>query len=179
MTSSMNRLSLAGRPRWRDERGIGLIELAMVMVIMGVLIAIAMPSVHNYIALQELRSNAREVVEVLREARESALDEGVPRVVFFEQGGQAYQVRMYNGSAWVPDGLEQMLGQSVEFSKVQFPPVNASPFTSTVTMDAAAFDTRGRYPSSHGGKYEVVLSSRMGREITIQLFAETGGVKAT
>jgi prepilin-type N-terminal cleavage/methylation domain-containing protein len=168
--------------RWADQRGMTLVEILVVTAVVGVLFAIAMPAVNTHIALQELRGASREVVEVLRDARSSAVDEGVPRYVVFTPP-RTYQVWKYEGGTWVEEERAHELPGSVEFTADDVTFSNATladePETGATVPDKAAyFDTRGAYPydSSPPSTYSLTLRGGLGRTETLTLHTSTGQV---
>jgi prepilin-type N-terminal cleavage/methylation domain-containing protein len=166
-------------PRLRAQVGYTLIELMTVLGVVSVLIAIAAPTVASYIALQEVRGARQEVVQVLRDARDAALNEGVPRYVLFSPP-RSYQVFRYD-DGWVADGGVTSLGGSVSFATVDvtFPQVNNAPETGgTVPVDAAYFDTRGRYPFDplEPTSYTITLQGGLGRTAVLTVWRNTGQV---
>jgi prepilin-type N-terminal cleavage/methylation domain-containing protein len=167
--------------RWTDQRGMTIVEILVVTAVVGVLFAIAMPAVSTHVALQEMRGAAREVVEVLRDARSAAVDEGVPRYVLFDPASQTYQPFRYEGPGWVAETAPQELPTSVTFtltfSNVALadePEASADP----VPDNAAYFDTRGAYPyhSSLPASYSITLSGGLDRTETLTLHTSTGQV---
>lgn len=168
---------------WRrpnGDRGYTLIELAMTLTVVGILFAIAIPTIQFQISRQELSASAREVVEVLRSARDSAINEGVPRYVLFRAGSPgSYQVYRFDGAAWVPDENEVSMEGRVNFSSadIALPSVVDAPKVGAlVPEDAAFFDTRGRYPFGYSGSYAITLRGGLGRSITLTLYPQTGQV---
>jgi prepilin-type N-terminal cleavage/methylation domain-containing protein len=169
--------------RWTDQRGMTIVEIMVVTAVVGVLFAIAMPAVNSHIALQEMRGAAREVVEVLRDARSAAVDEGVPRYVVFTPP-RTYQVWKYEGGTWVEEERAHELPGSVEFddTDVAFSNVTLAdePETGapTVPDNAAYFDTRGAYPyhTSLPSMYTLTLHGGLGRTETLTLHTTTGQV---
>jgi type IV fimbrial biogenesis protein FimT len=161
-----------------------LIELMVSLMVVTVLMAIAIPTASTYLARQELKAGAREVVEVLRDAREAAMNEGVPRFVLFEPAISSYRVCRFNTttSTWPATATcpPVPLGTAVTFSDadVTFPallnhPVNGA----NVPENAAYFDTRGRYPfGSAASTYAITLRSRGGASITLTVHTATGTV---
>lgn len=173
---------LAGR--FRSPAGFSLVELMTVLGVVGVIMAIAAPTVQNHIALQEVRGAARGVVDVLRDARDSALNEGVPRYVLFDSSTtpREYQVFRFSGGNWVPDGEVFELPGSVTFAAadVTFPAVADAPAGTgqSVPQYAAYFDTRGRYPfdPTQPSSYTITLHGGLGRTETLTLWRNTGQV---
>jgi prepilin-type N-terminal cleavage/methylation domain-containing protein len=173
---------LAGR--FRSPAGFSLVELMTVLGVVGVIMAIAAPSVQNHIALQEIRGAGRGVVDVLRDARDSAMNEGVPRYVLFRWNTtpREYQMYKFSGGAWVADGEVFKLPSSVTFSQadVTFPSLADAPAGTgaTVPQFAAYFDTRGRYPfdATQPSSYTITLHGGLGRTETLTVWRNTGQV---
>ncbi|MGH2723134.1 MAG: pilus assembly FimT family protein [Actinomycetota bacterium] len=166
------------RRRLAGQRGMSLIELMVVLSVVGVLIGIAAPTISTHVALQELRGGAREVVEVLRNARDSAMNEGTPRYVLFIPP-RSYRVYRFTGGQWAAITNQVPLGESVSFAAVTFPQLDHVPVTgATVPLGAAYFDTRGRYPFEQGApaSHSITLAGGSGREIVLNLFRQTGTV---
>jgi len=155
-----------------------------VLGVVGIITAIAAPTVRSHIALQEVRGAGRGVVNVLRDARDSAVNEGVPRYVLFDwsKTPQEYQMFKFFGGSWVEDGRALSLPSSVTFDQadVTFPPVSDAPegTGASVPEDAAYFDTRGRYPFDPlaGSSYEITLNGGLGRTVTLTVWRNTGQV---
>jgi len=169
--------------RWSDQRGMTLVEILVVTAVVGILFAIALPAVNTHIARQELRGAAREVVEVLRDARSAAVDEGVPRYVVFTPP-RTYQVWRYEGGSWVEEERAHELPGSVEFTSADVTFSNVAlagePETSAglVPDDAAYFDTRGAHPyhPSLPASYFITLRGGSDRTETLTLHTATGQV---
>lgn len=169
--------------RWADQRGMTLIEILVVTAIVGILFAIALPAVNSHVALQELRGATREVVEVLRDTRSAAVDEGVPRYVVFTPP-RTYQVWRYEGGAWVEEERAHQLPGSVEYSDTDVTFTNVAladePETGApvVPNNAAYFDTRGAYPhhDSLPATYTLALHGGLDRTETLTLHTSTGQV---
>jgi prepilin-type N-terminal cleavage/methylation domain-containing protein len=162
------------------QDGMTLIELMVTLSIVGVLMAIAIPTVSNYVALQEIRGAAREVEDVLRDARDAAINEGRPHYVLFDPDPCcSYQVFEYTGSpaTWQAKEGQVDFPDSVTFSDadVGFPGVAASPSVEEVPENAAYFDTRGRYPfgSASQTSYTVTLHGRLDKTETLTLYTST------
>lgn len=173
---------LAGR--LQAPAGFSLVELMTVLGVVGIIMAIAAPTVTSHIALQEVRGAARGVVDVLRDARDSAVNEGVPRYVLFDwsKTPREYQMYKFSGGAWVADGELFRLPNSVTFDQadVTFPAVSDAPAGTgaSVPQYAAYFDTRGRYPFEAGSasSYMVTLHGGLGRTVTLTVWRNTGQV---
>ena len=176
----MDSFSIPGsRLALRRQDGFTLIELMVALSVMAIIMAIAIPSIATYTAQQEIRGSAQQVVDVLRDARDAAMNEGQPRYVLFEPGTPGgYEVWRYDGSAWVKEE-EELLHQSVSFTSadVDFPLLQDRPQPlEIVPQNAAYFDTRGHYPSGHPASYTLTLRGGMDRTETITLYTQTGQV---
>jgi prepilin-type N-terminal cleavage/methylation domain-containing protein len=88
----------------RLRAGVSLIEIAVVVVVLGVLAAVAVPNINEWSRHQRLRSAARDLNDLLLLARSDAIRTGRRQIVYFgrpgatDPGGGAIQ---RNGS-WVP-----------------------------------------------------------------------------
>lgn len=172
------------RKRAADQAGMTLIELMVSLFVVAILLAITIPTATTYIQRQEIRANAREVVEVLKESREAAINEGVPRFVLFDPALNSYRVCRFNvaTNSWpvVTACPAVPLGNTVSFSDadVTFPALANHPVNgATVPANAAYFDTRGRYPfGSAAASYTITLRSRNGDTVVLTLYTGTGQV---
>jgi prepilin-type N-terminal cleavage/methylation domain-containing protein len=168
--------------RLSDQRGMSLVEMLTVLSIVGVLFAIAAPTISTQIAIQDLRGTTREILDVFRDARSSAVDEGAPRYVLFLPPRQ-YQVFRYDGATWVAEGDVVTFANSVSFSdaEVTFPALTDVPETGApaVPDNAAYFGTRGGYPGEDddiADMYSVTIRGGAGRVDTLTLHTDTGQV---
>jgi type II secretory pathway pseudopilin PulG len=88
----------------RRRAGISLIEVGVVVAILGVLTAVAVPNISEWSRHQRLRAAARDVGDILLLARSDAIRTGRRQIVFFgrpgavDPSGAAIE---HNGS-WVP-----------------------------------------------------------------------------
>jgi prepilin-type N-terminal cleavage/methylation domain-containing protein len=167
----------------RGQRGFTLIEMLFVLLITAIMMGIGIPTIHVQISRTKLRASGREVLDVLRSTRDSAVNEGIPRYVQFTPP-RTYRVFKYNpaaaggAGAWEPDRGTTTLDPSVSFTAagVTFPTLSDTPVAGmTVPEDAAYFGTRGRYPSTAaGGPYTIALVGGGGKTITLTLYNTTG-----
>jgi type II secretory pathway pseudopilin PulG len=155
-----------------------LVEILVVLAVVGILFAIAAPTIGNQIALQDMRNATHEIVDVLRDARSSAVDEGVPRYVLFDPP-RSYQPWRYDGTAWVAETAEQELPATVEVDPVNFKSYDDEPEAgASVPSNAVYFDTRGGYPYTPdlAASYTITLRGGVGRVETITMYTSTGQV---
>lgn len=170
------------RPR---EGGFTLVELMVALFIGGILFAIALPTVQNHVASQQLRGRAREVADVLRGARNLAVDEGVPRYVLFGPGDPGtYRLYRFDeaSGAWLAERpAVELEGVAFETTDVTFPGLtaNGGDVPAAVPEDAVFFNTRGRYPSTESGSFIITLHGGLGKSKTLRVYARTGQVTGT
>lgn len=156
-----------------------IVELMVALIVVGILIAITAPTASSYIARQELAAAGRTTVEVLRDARDAAMNESEPRYVLFDPATDTYRVYRYDGAAWTPTMHPQSLGGTVSFTDadVSFPTLPDQPVAGvSVPENAAYFDTRGRYPSGYASSYTLTLRGGGGRTLVLTLYTSTGEV---
>lgn len=156
-------------------------ELMISLAIFGILLGIAVPTINLTVNRQRLHATAREVLSVLRSARDAAVNEGVPRYVLLRAGpgGEpgSYQVYAYRGGAWVTDRNEVPFKGSVDLAGTTLPALSGAPTAGAqVPQHAAYFDSRGRYPSGHSGSYTMTFQPSTGDPIVLTLYPQTGQV---
>jgi prepilin-type N-terminal cleavage/methylation domain-containing protein len=158
-----------------------LVEMLTVLAVVGVLFAIAAPTISNHIALQHMRGSTRQIVDMMRDARSSAVDEGQPRYVLFTPP-RTVRIFRYDGTTWVAETQPEVLSNTVSFidAEVTFPGLTNQPEAGAppVPENAAYFDTRGGYPSGPGlaNAYSLTLRGGVGRVETLTLHTTTGQV---
>jgi len=70
------------------DKGFTIVELMIVMVIVGILISMAIPSFKFMFSKDKLRSSTTTVTAMLYTARMKAMNEGEPYGVLFEESGR-------------------------------------------------------------------------------------------
>lgn len=80
-----------------DARGFSLIELAIVVLVMGMVIAMAVPAMNGFRSSHAVRTAAENIAGQLRLARERAISTGVTQTVRF-------QANTHGGDYHVQDG---------------------------------------------------------------------------
>lgn len=76
-------MKLLNHKLFRNQRGYTLTELMIVVAIIGVLAAMAVPSYNKFIAHSNLNGAAREIASDLRGARVAAIKEGVQYALYY------------------------------------------------------------------------------------------------
>jgi prepilin-type N-terminal cleavage/methylation domain-containing protein len=76
----------------RSPKGFSLIELVITLVILGIIIATALPSYLQWRDNLDFKTTAREVVAALREARSRAITNNQPHQVIFDSANKQYRL---------------------------------------------------------------------------------------
>ncbi|MFI5315171.1 MAG: Tfp pilus assembly protein FimT/FimU, partial [Myxococcota bacterium] len=124
----------------RNASGFTLLELITVVAVLGILAAMAFPSVVRMLAQQETRSSATEMAGLLTDARERALAEGNPYLVYFNPpsvdgngvcGAAAVEVRDLDHSYSITPGDQTTEIHLPSSACNKVTPLGTSPTTAT------------------------------------------------
>lgn len=92
----------------RSERGVTLIEIAIVIAIVAILTALTAPSLNRYFRRQDARQHTQRIASALQNARSKAVKEGNNYFVLFDAGGVLGQLRIVDddNNDWQEGGGE-------------------------------------------------------------------------
>jgi prepilin-type N-terminal cleavage/methylation domain-containing protein len=125
----------------RSPKGFTLVELIMVMTIMGIIVAIALPPYLSWRKNLEYRTTARGVVAALREARSRAITDNQPHQVVFDSTNKQYRLADY--TTWTSLAPDVILNTSPS-TTIQYNPNGTSSGVSTAcTCTINVQDTAG------------------------------------
>lgn len=153
----------------RVQTGFTLVEVMVVVAIMGVSMLAALPAFQGYIKSNRVNDTGREVSGRLRLARQSAVAEGIPRIVTWDFDGGTYLiVRDDNADGQAQEG-EPRLGPFTIAEGL----VLASKAGEGFTADQIVFAPNGS--ASETGT--VVLTNEAGYSLELAVLAPTGQVR--
>jgi prepilin-type N-terminal cleavage/methylation domain-containing protein len=148
-----------------NKRGVTLIELVTVMVIIGILAALAVPSFGTWMAHYRLRTAARDVVTAMRTAQMRAVSYNMRHGVAFDSANSQFQLYRDSGGL-LEDGALTPLPKGITYNSIVGLPTDGPGdyFISFFPNSTA----------SAGGT--IVLRNSRGKDKTITISAASGRV---
>lgn len=77
---------------WRNETGLTLLELIVVMALLSMVAAMAIPQYNKVLDNVKLKADAKEMARVLQSERQEAINSGADQVIYFYPQGNKYSV---------------------------------------------------------------------------------------
>lgn len=145
------------------ETGIWTLEVIIVLLITGLLIALAMPSLTGYRGMSALRAAARQFASDVRAAQQHAVAQGMQNDLVFATGGGAVT------------GYSVTQGATVLWQVTLSPLVHA---TTTWPNNDIGFTSIGSVVGP-GSTPALCIDNRSGAEITVSLALATGRLQMT
>jgi len=144
-----------------NKKGVTLIELIVVLVIIAIGAALAVPNIAAWLPNYRLRTATRDIVSTMRTAQIKAVSTNLAhRVQFNAEGGSYIVQRMTTAGAWVDDGVVQTIPTGIRFHQVD------------LAGNLATFN-----PNSTSSSGSVTVRNTRDTEKKIVLFAATGRIR--
>ena len=151
-------------PERREGTGFTLLELMVVMVIMGIVMAVQLPRLGGQLTGSSLRSAARAVGALAYSARFRAADTGCPHVLVLD--GRENQVRLFDEDGRGPL-LSRRLPRGVSFDRMESEGRAAENNMLRITF----------YPQGTATPAELLLSGSERRHLLLTVSAADGAVR--
>ena len=111
--------------RFKDKKGVTLVELVVVMIIIAIGAAFIAPNIGAWIPNYRLRSATREIASTLRTAQMKAISTNREYQVAFNPGGKSYILQYRNTAGWIDEGTSQALPAGITINQITFAGNNA------------------------------------------------------
>jgi prepilin-type N-terminal cleavage/methylation domain-containing protein len=120
----------------RDARGFSLIELLLVIALIGVLTAIAVPMSGNTLKFLKVSGDARDIANLTAVAKMRAAAQFTQSRLFVDISGRTFYLQTYDKTTdvWVTEGGANQLSSTVNFG---FGPVTLPPPNTQTTINQA------------------------------------------
>ena len=138
--------------------GFTMMELVVVLAVIGILAAIALPMIGRALTSMRLTGAARSVSNLTASAKTKAAAQFTRARVFVDLTSNSYHLETWNGAAWVASGGTSVLppGVTFGFGAVATPPPNTQP---AIGQAPNCFDNAAP-PAAIGNTACVVFNSR-------------------
>jgi Tfp pilus assembly protein FimT len=121
----------------RDERGFTMIEGAVVVLVAGVILALATPKILNAMREHRLSMAAREVTDLIQRAKTQALANNQRSSLIVDVAGRQIGLAVYDASGSTITSVNYVpLPEDINF---QTPPSVIAPMTGAPTSSAVSF----------------------------------------
>ena len=141
-----------------NQRGFTLIELLIVVVVIGVMAAMVVPSSRRFVKAQRMREARNKLYEDIQVARQTAVTRRAPVYMRFADGTSTTNVTNYTLHVDLNNDRIMNAGETVKI--VNLPPGIALRQVSLSPRDTLAFDISGiLWPGHTGGMFVLYPNS--------------------
>ena len=147
-----------------NRKGVTLLELIVVMVIIAIMAALAVPNIAAWLPNYRLRTATRDIVSTMRTAQIKAVSTNLEhRVQFNAEAGSYILQRRTTAGTLEPDGVSQTIPSGIRFQEID--------------LDGADDNVAIFNPNSTSTSGHVTLRNKRDTEKRIVLFAATGRIR--
>lgn len=140
-----------------NRKGVTLVELIVVIVIIGICAALAVPNIAVGLRRYRLNSAIRDIASIFRVAQLGAVSRNITFRVECDQGTGTFTLQRNSGGMWI-DEKSFLLPQGISIKEITLPG-NTALFQSNATASSGGLTVR----NSKGMERRVSLNATTGR----------------
>jgi type IV fimbrial biogenesis protein FimT len=142
--------------RLKNKKGFTLTELVVIFSIIGIMMAISIPSFISWLPRHRLQTSVRQIYDDLNLAKIQAVRSNTVAVIIFKPASNDYDIFLDTNGSWSYDGGELLIRQSASLE------TGVTITGTTLPFNTCGFNNRGMLPAGVAPGGQVSLTNPTG-----------------